>query len=118
MDTLRKITAVFFSILFVITAVTAILLFNFDRHAFTAETYQRAFVREDFYNKLPSLMAQAIVSSDADTSQLPLVMQGMGVEAWEAFIRALLPTEVLKSLGDDVLNSTFAYLSMQTDTVQ
>lgn len=118
MEPLRKTIAAFFGILFVIAAVMALLFFNFDRRAFTAETYQQAFTREDFYNKLPNLMAKAIVSSDTDTSQSPLVMEGMGVEAWEGFIRALLPTDVLKSLGDDVLNSTFAYFSMETDTIQ
>lgn len=117
MNTLKKSTAVFFAILFVISAVTAILLFNFDRRAFTAETYQQAFAREDFYNKLPALMAQALVSSDADTSQLPLFMQGMSAEAWENFIRALLPPDALKAMGDAVLNSTFAYLNLQTDQV-
>jgi len=118
MDNFRKTTAAFFAILFVVTAVMAILLFNFDRKAFTAETYQQAFAREDFYNKLPNLMAQSIFSSDADKSQFPLVMQGMNLEAWEGFIRTLLPPEVLKPIGDDVLNSTFAYLSMETDIVR
>jgi hypothetical protein len=118
MDNFRKTTAALFAILFVITAVMALLFFNFDRNAFTAETYQQAFARDDFYNKLPRLMAQAIFSSDTDTSQLPRMMQSMSVEAWEDFLRNLLPPEVLKPLGDDILNSTFAYLNMQTDSVQ
>ena len=118
MDTFRKPTAIFFATSFVITAVMALLLFNFDRRAFTAETYQQAFAREDFYNKLPNLMAKAIFSSDADKGQLPLMMQNMSVEAWESFLRTLLPPETLKPMGDDVLNSTFAYLNQQADSVQ
>ncbi len=117
MENFRNPVAVFCAILFAITAVTAILLFNFDRRAFTAETYQRAFAREDYYNKIPNLMAQAIVSSDADTSGLPMVMQGMSLEAWENFIRGLLPPEMLKTMGDDVLNSTFAYLNLESERV-
>lgn len=117
MDPFKKSLAVFLAILFVITTILATLFFNFDRRAFTAETYQRAFAREDFYNKLPALMAQALASSDTDTSRLPLIMQGMGAEAWENFIRALLPPDTLKAMGDDVLNSTFAYLNLQTDQV-
>lgn len=118
MNNFRKLIATFFAVSFIITAVIAILLFNFDRRAFTAETYQRAFAREDFYNKIPSMMAQAIFSSDADKGQLPLMMQSMSVEAWESFLRTLLPPETLKPMGDDVLNSTFAYLNQQTDSVQ
>jgi hypothetical protein len=94
----------------------AILLFNFDRRAFTAETYQRAFAREDFYNKLPNMMAGAIASPGTDKSGLPLVMQGMGVEAWENFLRALLPPDVLKTMGDHALTSIFAYLNLLTDS--
>lgn len=118
MDNFRKTIAVFCAISFIFTSVMATLLFNFDRRAFTAETYQRAFAREDFYNKLPRLMAQSIASSSADQSQFPLVMHGMSLEAWESFMHTLLPPEVLKPIGDDVLNSTFAYLSMKTDAVQ
>ncbi|MBK6646489.1 MAG: hypothetical protein IPG44_12235 [Anaerolineales bacterium] len=117
MNPFKKTLAITFAVLFVVTAIAAILLFNFDRRAFTAETYQRAFAREDFYNKIPALMAQALVSPDADTSQLPPVMQGMSAEAWENFIRALLPPDTLKAMGDGVLNSTFAYINMQTDQV-
>ena len=52
------------------------------------------------------------------TSQLPVVMRGMSQEAWEGFFRTMLPQETLKVMGDDTLNSTFAYLNMQTDSVQ
>jgi len=45
-------------------------------------------------------------------------MQGMSQQAWESFFRAMLPPETLKVMGDDMLNSTFAYLNMQTNSVQ
>src|SRR3990172_2096174 len=118
MKTIKKILATICAILFVITAVIALFLFNFDRRAFTAETYQRAFAREDFYNRLPSVMADAMTSLIADQSQFPVVLSGMSKEAWEAFFHTLLPPETLKVMGDDVLNSTFAYLNMQTDSAQ
>ncbi|MCQ3938393.1 MAG: hypothetical protein DPW18_15290 [Chloroflexi bacterium] len=117
MDTLRKTTAVFSAILFVFTGVTALLLFNFDRSAFTAETYQKAFAREDLYNKLPAVMAEAMTTSGADQSRFPIVMQGMSREAWEAFFRSLLPPETLKPMGDEMLASAFAYLNGQADVV-
>ncbi len=115
METLRKSIAAFCAISFIFTAVASLFLFNFDQKAFTPETYQRAFARGDFYNKLPAVMADAITSSGADQSGFPRVMQGR--EAWESFFRALLPAEVLQTMGDDVLNSTFAYFNMETDAV-
>lgn len=118
METLKKILAVLCAILFVFTAVIALLLFNIDRKAFTAETYQKAFAQDDFYKKIPALMAEAIRSSNTDQSGFPLVMQSMSADAWEAFFRALLPPEMLETIGNEALNSTFAYLNMQTDSAQ
>jgi hypothetical protein len=118
MDSLKKIIGIIFAVLFISTAVPALIFFNFDRRAFSAETYQKAFANADFYNKLPVAMAEAMLSASTDTSQLPVVMRGMSQQAWEAFFRTMLPPETLKVMGDDVLNSTFAYLNLQTDSVQ
>ncbi|HRQ25146.1 MAG TPA: hypothetical protein PLF42_17090 [Anaerolineales bacterium] len=117
METLRKSIAAFCAISFIFTGIASLFLFNFDQRAFTAETYQRAFARGDFYNKLPAVMADAVTSYGTDQSGFPIVMQGMGRDAWESFFRALLPLEVLQAMGDDVLNSTFAYFNRETDTV-
>lgn len=116
METLRKSIAAFCAITFIFTGVVSLFLFNFDQRAFTAETYQQAFAREDFYNKLPAIMADSMVSSGADQNQFPIVMQGMSRDAWEVFFRALLPAETLRMMGDDALNSMVAYLTMETDT--
>ena len=118
MNTLKKILAALFAVLFIFTAVLALIFFNFGRRAFTAETYQKAFANEDFYNKLPAVLAEAMESTSADQSQLPLMMRRMNAQAWETFFRSLLPQETLKAMGDDVLNSAFAYLNMQTNSVQ
>lgn len=118
MDSFKRITGVIFSALFIFTAVPALIFFNFDQRAFTAETYQKAFANEGFYNELPVLLAQVMTSTSTDQSQFPLVMRGMNTQSWEAFFRRLLPQETLKLMGDDILNSTFAYFNMQTNTVQ
>ena len=118
MNTLNKTISIFVAILFVITAVMATLLFNFDRRAFTVETYQRAFEQQDFYNKLPTLLARSVASAEMDNSQMPIVMQNMSAEAWEGFFRILLPPEVLQVMGNDILNSTFAYLNLESNSIQ
>ena len=118
MNTIGKFLAAFCAGLFVVTAVFALFVFNFDRSSFTAETYQRAFARGDFYNKVPTILADVITSSETDQGKLPDLMRGMSKEAWEDFFRTLLPPETLKVMGDDVLNSTFAYINLQADSAQ
>ena len=118
MDTSKKITGIIFAVLFIFTAVPALILSNFDRKAFSAEMYQQAFVREDFYNKLPAVLAEAITTTNSGQSRFPTVLQDMSREAWEKFLRTLLPRDTAQRMGDDILNSTFAYLNMQTDSVQ
>jgi hypothetical protein len=118
MNSPKKIIGSIFAVLFVITAVPALIFFNFDRRAFSAETYQKAFVNSGLYDKLPTVLAQTMVSASTDQSKLPAVLRGMSQEAWEAFFRTLLPQATLEMMSANVLNSTFAYLNMQTDSVQ
>lgn len=118
MDAFKKIMAGIFATLFVITAILALILFNFDRKAFTAETYQKAFANANFYDQLPAIMAETMVSSTANQEQLPIVMRGMSAQAWESFFRTLLPQSVLKSMGDDALNAIFSYWNMQSNSAE
>ncbi len=115
---LGRTFATFFAILFVISAIFALIFFNFDRWAFTAETYQQAFVKQGFYERLPAVLAQAMTGGSVDESELPLMMQGMSQHAWEAFFQAMLPQDALVAMGDEALNSVFAYLNFESDTAQ
>ncbi|CAG1016662.1 hypothetical protein ANAEL_05750 [Anaerolineales bacterium] len=118
MDSIKKPLGIFLAVIFVLTAVPALVFFNFDRKAFTAETYQRAFARSDFYNKLPASMAESMLAGTTGPNQLPVVMRGMSQQAWEGYFRAMLPQETLKAMGDETLTSVLAYLNHQTDSVQ
>lgn len=118
MNSPKKIIGIIFAVLFVMTAIPALIFFNFDRRAFSAETYQKAFVNSGFYDKLPAVLAETMVAASTDQSKLPVVMRGMSQEAWEAFFRTLLPQGTLEVMSANVLSSTFAYLNMQTDSVQ
>lgn len=118
MDTLKKILATIFAILFVITAIAALTMFNFDRNAFSIETYQKAFINADFYDKVPVIMAEVMASTTTNQEKIPLVMRGMSTQAWEAFFRSLLPQDALKSMSNEALNSVFAYLNMQTNSAE
>jgi len=115
MEAFRKTLATICAILFIITTVIALFAFNFDQKAFSAETYQAAFAKEEFYNKLPVLMAETMASTTNDQNNFPVALQGMGEASWESFFRSLLPPNILKAMGDDALNSTFAYVNMEAD---
>jgi hypothetical protein len=118
MNTLKKALGIVFAILFIFTATPALILFNFDCMAFTAETYQKAFAHANFYNKLPADMAKAMIFWTAEGSQFPIVIRSVSQDAWEGYFRAILPQEILKAMGDEILTSTFAYINMQADSIQ
>ena len=118
MDSLKRIVAACFAVLFVITAILALIFFNFDRRAFTSETYQQAFLKEGFYNRLPGVLAQVMTGTSIEEGELPIGMRGMSPRAWEAFFKVMLPEETLVAMGNEALNSIFAYLNMESDSAQ
>jgi hypothetical protein len=119
MKLFKQILGVLFAVLFTLTAVPALIFFNFDRRVFTAETYKSAFTEADFYNKVPIIMAQNISSSGSAASQDTAALSSSTDQiTLENFFRTLLSPEDLKTIGDGLLDSTFAYLNMQSNTVQ
>jgi hypothetical protein len=117
MNSIQKITAICILILFVLTATLSLFLFNLEIRAFKAETYQETLANENFYNQIPVLLAESMVNS-SNLQGLPLTMQGMSTQAWEDFFRTLLPQDALKNMGDSTINSMFAYLNLQTNSVR
>jgi hypothetical protein len=118
MNTLKKMMAAGCAVMFVITAIFALIFFNFDRRAFTTETYQQAFLKQGFYDRLPAVLAQTMTGASIDESELPIGMRNMSPQAWEAFFEVMLPEETLATMGNEALNSIFAYLNMRADSAQ
>jgi hypothetical protein len=118
MKTIQNILAATFGVLFIITAILALFFFNMDRRAFRAEVYQQVFANEGFYNRLPTVLAEALATATSGQSGFPLVIQGLTAQNWETFLRAILPQETLKQMGDEALASVFAYVNIQSDTAQ
>ena len=111
---MRKTITVLLAGLFVITSFISLNLFNFDRRAFTAQTYQRVFAGQGFYDRVPDILAQAIISS-INPYDLPLIMQDMNAQTWEEFFQVLLPKELVTEMGNQALDSVFAYVNMESD---
>jgi len=118
MRAVQQICAAILGILFIVTAVLALFLFNLDRRAFRPEIYQQVFANDGFYNRLPSVLAEALAASTSAQSGFPLVVQGLTAQNWESFLRAVLPPGTLKAMGDQALASIFAYVNNEADAAQ
>gem|GEM_PF-415228 len=117
MDAFKKGLSITLAVLFVFSALAALLAFNLERIAFDAEAYQKTFAQQQFYDQLPGLLAQEL-SGSTDWVNLPPAMQGLSSQQWEKFIRDLLPPETLQKMGDETLSSLFDYLNGRAETVQ
>jgi hypothetical protein len=118
MKKLRFSFGIALALSFVITVVPALILFNLDRRAFSADTYRQVFANEGFYNRLPRVLAETLNATSFVESEMPLAMRGMGLPAWEAFFRALLPPATLESLGEQTLSSMFAYVNLEANSAE
>jgi hypothetical protein len=113
MDTLRKSIAAF-------CAISFIALPPWHRHLslqlwieghLLRKPINSAFARGGFLQQTSQRDGGGNDILHSRSKPFPIVvMRGMGRDAWDAFFRALLPPEVLQVMGNDVLNSTFAYL--------
>ena len=55
-----KVTAVLLAILFVLTTLFALLLYNVEKTAFDAELYKNALYNENFYDRLPNVLGEQL----------------------------------------------------------
>lgn len=104
------------AVLFVITGVLALLFFNIERKAFSAETYKQAFENQQLYARMPRILADALTTAIAQNPQASTYLKSFTVQDWESAIAVIVPPEELKTLADSTLDSTFAYLNGQTNS--
>lgn len=104
------------AVLFIITGVLALLFFNIERKAFSAETYKQAFEDQQLYDRMPGILADALTTAIAQNAQVSAYLKSFAAQDWESAIAVLVPPEELKVLADSTLDSTFAYLNSRTDS--
>ena len=117
MKTIQTYLAWLCAIFFVLTGVTAILLFNIERRAFAAETYKQAFEKQGLYVRMPTILAEALHTSFMQDANTDPFLKVLTMDEWEVGLAKLLPPEDLKLLTNNSLDSLFAYLNNQSDTV-
>ena len=116
MNTLGKVLAGICAALFVITGAAALLLFNIERRAFSADTYKQAFENQGLYEQMPGILSHALVNSPAEAEGAEGLLRSIDAGGWESILAFLIPPEELKALGDDALDSIFDYLNGKTDS--
>ncbi|HLF75083.1 MAG TPA: hypothetical protein VI524_12095, partial [Anaerolineales bacterium] len=105
MQTLRRVLAAFCTILFIVTGVMALFLFNIERTSFSAETYKQAFEDRQLYSRMPAVLAEALTTAIWQNEDADEYLKALTSRDWEAVISSLLPPEELKVLTDSTLDS-------------
>ena len=116
MRTLGIFIAAFCAILFVITGVLALLFFNIERKAFSAETYKQAFESQQLYDRMPGILSDVLITAIAQNPQATTYLKSFTVQDWQSAISTLVPPEELKAVANSTLDSTFDYLNGRTDS--
>jgi len=104
------------AVLFVISAVGALLLFNIERKAFSSEAYKQAFENQNLYERMPEVLATAISASITEGGNTNPLLGILSMEDWGKSIKALLPPDELKSITNNALDSIFDYLNGKSNS--
>ena len=116
MRTLGQFLAAICAILFIISTVAVLLVFNIEAKAFSSETYKQAFEDQRMYERMPAILATALTSTMGPNINAIPFLKGLTLEDWQNTILVLLPPEELKAMADNALDSTFDYLNGKTDS--
>jgi len=116
MDQFRKFLARTCALLFTLSGITALLLFNIERTAFTSAGYKQAFEDQKLYERMPEILASALFTSTVGNANADPYLEALSIEDWNATITSLLPPEELKSLADNTLDAVFDYVNGKTDS--
>ena len=117
MQTLGKFIAGICAVLFIITGVMALLLFNIERKAFDSTTYKQAFENQNLYVRMPFILADALSTTIIQNQNVPTFVKTLTLTDWETAVSSMLPPEELKVITDDALDSIFDYINRRTDSV-
>lgn len=93
LDGVLKFFAVVFAVLFVVTAVLALLLFNLERRVFDEKLYLTALEKQGFFERLPAILGKALSESTSlnlcETNPIACRMENRPPEAIACFEEAL-----------------------------
>lgn len=115
MKLLLSILSTLCAVLFIVSGVVVLLLFNIERRVFISSTYKQAFEEQGLYERMPALLATALHSMIAENPDTFPFLKELSPEDWQATIASLLPPEELRVVADGALDSTFDYVNNKAD---
>jgi hypothetical protein len=127
---LAKIMAFIFAVLFVIMTVAVLLLFNVERHLLNAEVYKHALVKENIYERFPTLIAEQLTyqakhagsgaegggGDPGEKNGPPAQIKYLTPKDYEIILSDLLPTDWLQTQTESALDQTFAFIASDAPT--
>lgn len=116
MRTLGQLFAAICAVLFVVSTVLVLLLFNIERKAFSSATYKQAFEDQRLYERMPAILATTLTTYMAESGISMPFLQFLTVEDWQNNIAMLLPPEELKAMSNNALDATFDYLNGRSNS--
>lgn len=115
MRAFEKTLAAICAILFIVTGVIVLFLFNIERRVFVSSTYKQAFEEQALYERMPALLATALQGMISQNPGAYPFLKELSFEDWQSTIASLLPAEELRAVADGALDSTFDYVNNKTD---
>ncbi|HKJ38947.1 MAG TPA: hypothetical protein VJ972_09240, partial [Anaerolineales bacterium] len=117
MNSIGKVFAGICAILFVISGVLSITLFNIEQNSFSPETYKAAFKEQGLYNAAPAIFTDMILSSLEDSGQVNSLLSVLDRNELEGVISSLIPPDEFETLINHTFDSFFQFLNGETDTI-
>jgi hypothetical protein len=114
--TLGQFLAAICAILFIISTVLVLLLFNGEAKAFSSATYKQAFEDQRLYERMPAILATALTTTMGPNINAVAFLRALTPEDWQNTIAMLLPPEELKAMANSALDGTFDYLNGLSDS--
>ena len=116
MRTLGHFLAALCAILFVVSTVIVLLVFNIEANAFSSATYKQAFEDQRLYERMPAILATALTTTLGPNINSVPFLRELTPEDWQNTISTLIPPEELKAMGNNALDATFEYLNGTTNS--
>ncbi|MFT3893836.1 MAG: hypothetical protein QM730_19575 [Anaerolineales bacterium] len=104
MQTYGKVLASICAVLFIVTGILALFLFNIEQTAFSARTYKQAFEKQQIYQRMPSILGNALASYVAGNPNADPFLKTMTQADWEKTIMVVLPPGDLRALTDTTID--------------
>lgn len=132
-----RLLAGFFAILFIISALISLFLFNAERHFIDPELYKRVLLEERVYDSLPRLLSQQISEgmtynpcaedpsacegegedvSEDDEGGPPDYFKNINADQWEVLLREILTPDWLQTQTESVIDQFFGYLESDDES--